>query len=220
MFPITAFSLAAPIADAVTTTVTVSTASMIFPGQYILIDVTSTNWEFQTTSEWVQIQNIAGNVLTVLRGQAGTTARAHASGVTCRNYWIEMIRDIDRHPQMLTVMQDYFASLQAAGYTDFHLYNFGMDYAGQEKTWGAYRSLAEVNGYGDGRGGSVDNRLTLARPGQTHSKALNTNFLRATVNTRGQAFADWNAGVTGGGGGGGGTTYPKYVGRHQRWRFR
>ena len=63
------------IADATTTSVTVSTRADVEAGHTVLID-----------SEQVFVRSYSGNVLTVVRGVNGTTAASHSGGATVDIY--------------------------------------------------------------------------------------------------------------------------------------
>jgi hypothetical protein len=76
--------------------------------------------------------------------------------------------------------------------------------------WGANFFNGQPAGRGDGSDGKADNRLCLARPGQTHTKPPYVNQDMANVSVRTQGVIDYAAARAaylddGGGGGGGGT---------------
>ncbi len=51
--------------------------------------------------------------------------------------------------------------------------------------------MAQQAGYGDGRNGTPNNRLCMATPGLTYTKASNVNQDGHNASVRGQAFLDW-----------------------------
>jgi hypothetical protein len=65
------------------------------------------------------------------------------------------------------------------------IYYFGNN------NWGLYHSPYQPYGKGDGSDGKANNRLCLATPGFTHTKAATTNQDQQNVSVRGQAFLEW-----------------------------
>lgn len=166
--------------DATTTTIPLSNVTNLSAGAYL-----------RCGSEWMLVQGVTGLNATVARGQSGTTAAAQASGASVRNAWIESVRDLANHPNFRTVDKDTFALFQKYGVKHCVLSSFSQHYDSGH-LWGTYHALAQEPGPGDGSGGSIDNLLTLARPGQARTKAAKVNLDINTVNVRGQACLDWN----------------------------
>lgn len=150
-------------------------------------------------SEWIRVVSRSGTALTVTRGYAGTAAASHMSGSAVRNDWIEGVRDVVNHPNYYVADMDALALFQSYGVTQCVQSSLSQHYDGGT-VWGIYHTLGQEPGRGDGSDGKLDNRLTVARPGQAHTKAATTSLDTATVSVRGQALIDWNAEAASAGG--------------------
>ncbi|MGO9815803.1 MAG: beta strand repeat-containing protein [Isosphaeraceae bacterium] len=98
--------------------------------------------------------------------------------------------DIVYDPDWLIIEQDFYALLQASKFVNANLYSYDIYYDGTAN-WGLYHSPYQPYGIGDGSDGKANNRLCLATPGFTHTKAATTNQDQQNVSVRGQAFLDW-----------------------------
>jgi hypothetical protein len=98
--------------------------------------------------------------------------------------------DIVYDPDWLIIEQDFYALLQTSGFVNANLYSYDIYYYGTAN-WGLYHSPYQPYGIGDGSDGKANNRLCLATPGFTHTKAAATNQDQQNVSVRGQAFLDW-----------------------------
>jgi hypothetical protein len=112
-----------------------------------------------------------------------------------------LTRNIDAtyRPNMYIMEQDIYA-LYAPYVDTFCLFNMingyfvGPSYA---FTWGVYTWGGQQRGRGDGSDGKFDNRTLDLTPGLPTSKAAREPYESKKVSVRGQAFIDWNAGVSG-----------------------
>jgi hypothetical protein len=190
--------------DNATTSLVVGTAARYFVGQYLLVDPygsadNAQYWVFGPNSEWVKVTAIdtGTQTLTVLRGQSGTTARAHAAGVGVRSADIELGRDMVYHPNFRIVERDYYNTLQQCGYDNFNLYAYDKGYYNFIAQWGIYHGAAQLPGVGDGSDGKANNLACLAAPGPGQKSAA-TNQDAHNVSVRGRALLEWNqpAGTT------------------------
>ncbi len=93
-------SLSAGITD-VATTMTVGDASALQSPCYLVIDRVDAAGTLKTTSLWeyVKVTNIAGNILTIIRAQGGSTGQSHSSGAI-----VEAV-------MTAKLMEEYFAAL-------------------------------------------------------------------------------------------------------------
>jgi hypothetical protein len=154
-------------------------ASLYSPGQYLKVG-----------NEWVLVDSIAGNDLTVRRGQCGTTAGAYKAGNHIRNSFIESARDLVYHPlfriaefDFFGVMQRYFARINISVYS--------LDYISGTKLWGMYHWLDQPPARGDGRDGGPDHSQHCAAPGPGMKPAgVCQDLHRGSV--RGWAVREWN----------------------------
>ena len=165
--------------DAVTTSFPVDAPAGFIAGTPILIQ-----------SEWCVIASVAGNTLTVNRGQFGTTAAAHASGTSLRPAYIERSHDLIYNPNWYFAEQDLIGYVQQNGFAQLNQYALSMGGYGNAY-FGAYLWQTQDHGRGDGSDGKANNRLTLACPGKPNSKAPTVNQDMVNVSVRGQAFIDW-----------------------------
>lgn len=117
--------------------------------------------------------------------------------------WNERRRDLGYHPNLYIILQDWFALLEQMGFKQFNYFDLdnAVHLAGSgEYLWGLYKGYQQPHGRGDGSlasdGQSHDNRLCVAEPGQTYTKAATTSLDLTNVSVMGQAFLDWNAAAT------------------------
>lgn len=146
-------------------------------------------------SEWMTISAVAGNTLTLTRGQYGTVAAPHAAGKMIRPAYLERSHDIIYNPNWYFAEHDFYGFFQSQGFTRLNSYALSMGAADANSYFGAYHIQTQLAGRGDGSDGKADNRLVLARPGLPASKGPMVNQDAATVSVRGRAFLDWMKGV-------------------------
>ena len=101
-----------------------------------------------------------------------------------------LARDLPYDPNWLIIEQDFYALLQTSGFVNLNMYSYDIYYVGNDN-WGVYHSPCQPYGKGDGSDGKANNRLCLATPGFTHTKAATTNQDQQNVSVRGQAFLEW-----------------------------
>ena len=99
-------------------------------------------------------------------------------------------RDLPYDPNWLIIEQDFYALLQASSFVNINLYSYGIYYY-STNNWALYHWPYQPYGKGDGSDGKANNRLCLATPGFTHTKAATTNQDQQNVSVRGQAFLKW-----------------------------
>jgi hypothetical protein len=177
--------LAAAITDTTSTTVRVADAVTpgLCAGMYLEVD-----------AEWLYVQAVNGNTLTVTRGAEGTTPATHANGAAISNAIVPQLnRDAVYHPNWYIIEQDFYAMMQNYGLKHFNVYAYSMVYSGNS-AWGIYHTLDQTYGRGDGSDGKADNRLCRATPGLPNSKSPLVNQDKMNVSVRGRAFIDWNGG--------------------------
>lgn len=180
--------------DASTTTLTLSAgvnpnplnnasddAAKIQPGSWIVCG-----------SEWMTVVSRSGATCTVVRGQGGTTAAAHAAGSYCRNDWIEGTMDLTLHPNFRFAHFDAMAFFQSHGVMHMMPSSMGGFWYGGN-AWADYHAIDQLPGMGDGSDGKANNLLCLARRGQPNSKPRTVNYDVNTVSVRGQAMIDFLA---------------------------
>ena len=123
----------------------------------------------------------------VLYGYEGGYETGVPSGA---NQVTKLTRDIAYDPNWRIIEQDMYALFQQSGFADLNLYSYSIYYV-PPNNWGLYHSPYQQPGRGDGSDGKANNRLCLATPGYTHSKAATTNQDQQNVSVRGQAFLEW-----------------------------
>lgn len=167
--------------DSASTSFAVADSTPFIQGVPILIE-----------SEWcVSTGNPAGKIVSVSRGQFGTTAVAHAAGKNVRPAFLERSHDMIYNKLWGEAERAFLGMLQQAGFCQINQYALCMGAAEENTYYGAYHTPWQVAGYGDGSDGKADNRLTIACPGKSHSKSSTTNQDVVNVSVRGQAFIDW-----------------------------
>ena len=102
----------------------------------------------------------------------------------------QLTHDLPYDPNWRIIEQDMFALWQRAGFVNLNLYSYGIYYNGSQN-WGVYHYPGQPYGKGDGSDGKANNRLCLATPGFTYSKAATINQDQFCVSVRGQAFLEW-----------------------------
>ncbi len=100
--------------------------------------------------------------------------------------------DIKYNPNWFYAESDGYAAFSNGGkYDGFAIFN---NTQGQYKSymWGMSTNARQRPGYGDGRNGGKNNLLTLATPGQLHSKDKLTSLDENCDSIRWQAFINYN----------------------------
>lgn len=116
------------------------------------------------------------------------------------NYGVQRNMDLYYNPCRYFAEYDYLYVINKIGGVDgIALFNHcqppfnpGTPAAPTWELWGMKLFSGQPIGYGDGRNGTVDNRLCLATPGKTHSKQANVNQDLQNVAIRPQAFLDYS----------------------------
>ncbi len=98
--------------------------------------------------------------------------------------------DLPYDPNWRIIEKDFFALLQTSWFHNLNIYSYGIYYFGVNN-WGVYHCPSQPYGKGDGSDGKANNRLCLATPGFTYTKAATTNQDQQNVSVRGQAFLEW-----------------------------
>jgi hypothetical protein len=187
--------------------ISVTSATNIGTGDSLRLSLSKNEKYDDAASEWIVVTGIAGNVLSVARGQFGTFDQDHYGGggagsVALMDDHVETSRDMHYHPNWRIIQGDFYRMLQDANFAHYNNYAYTFPWAGSNM-WQLYANAFQLPGSG------LNNYLCLARWGYPNSKPSGVIQDVQNESVRGQALNDWmfqaiaaSSGDSGGGGSG------------------